>query len=97
MAKKDFKKAGDILDQMFTQAEEDHEAAKTEEVITTEGKRGRPAPNVKKQEYYRFNLKTPIEYKEFLEIQAWKERMTVTQLINSLIANYKEEKEGGKK
>lgn len=96
MAKKSFKDAGDRLDFMFTQPEEEHQAAKNEEAITTAGKVGRPAPNTKKQEYYRFNLKTPIEYKEFLELQAWKEKKTVTELINFLIISYKNEKERGK-
>ncbi len=37
------------------------------------------------KQYYRFNLKTPMEYKEFLDEASWKRRMNVTQYINSLI------------
>ena len=43
-----------------------------------------------KQEYYRFNLKVPIEYKDYLQEMAWKTRtrdknVTITSYIADLI------------
>lgn len=39
-----------------------------------------------KQEYYRFNAKMPIEYKDYLQEMAWRQRTTVTEYLNRLIA-----------
>lgn len=38
-----------------------------------------------KQEYYRFNLKVPIEYKDYLQEMAWKQRTTITAYLSELI------------
>ena len=47
-------------------------------------------PTTKKQEYYRFNLKMPIEYKEYLQAVAYKASspakvVTITEYICDLI------------
>ena len=39
-----------------------------------------------KQEFYRFNAKMPIEYKDYLQEMAWRQRTTVTEYLNRLIA-----------
>lgn len=39
-----------------------------------------------KTEYYRFNAKMPMEYKDYLQEMAWRNRTTITDYINNLIA-----------
>ena len=39
-----------------------------------------------KTEYYRFNAKMPIEYKDYLQEMAWRQRTTITEYLNKLIA-----------
>lgn len=43
-------------------------------------------PEPQKQEFYRFNAKMPIEYKDYLQEMAWRQRTTVTEYLNRLIA-----------
>lgn len=48
------------------------------------------AQNTKKQEYYRFNLKMPIEYKDYLQAAAYKassptKTVTITEYICDLV------------
>ena len=38
------------------------------------------------QEFYRFNLKTPIEYKDYLQEISWRNRTSITEYLNRLIA-----------
>lgn len=38
-----------------------------------------------KQEYYRFNLKVPIEYKVYLQEMAWRNRTSITAYLSELI------------
>ena len=42
-----------------------------------------PAP---KQEFYRFSAKMPIEYKDYLQEMAWRQRTTITDYLNRIIA-----------
>lgn len=42
-----------------------------------------------KKEYYRLNLKLDIELKDFLADEAWKQRKSITQLLNEIITEYK--------
>lgn len=44
---------------------------------------------------YRINLKLRAEYKDFLSEEAWKQRKSVTALINEIIGAYREEKMEG--
>ena len=43
-----------------------------------------------KKEYYRLNLKLDIELKDFLADEAWKQRKSITQLLNEIITEYKD-------
>lgn len=43
--------------------------------------------------YYRFNLKLDLDLKEFLSEEAWKQRMTITALINQILQEYKRDTE----
>ena len=43
-------------------------------------------PEPKKQEYYRFNAKMPIEYKDYLQEMAWRQRTSITEYLNKLVA-----------
>ena len=36
--------------------------------------------------YYRLNLKLRVEYRQFLNDEAWKARISVTEYVNRLIA-----------
>ena len=38
------------------------------------------------QEFYRFNLKTPIEYRDYLQEISWRNRTSITEYLNKLIA-----------
>lgn len=40
----------------------------------------------KKQEYYRFNLKLPLEQKEYLQEMAWRSRESITAYLTALVA-----------
>lgn len=40
----------------------------------------------KKQEYYRFNLKLPIEQKDYLQEMAWRSRESITAYLSDLVA-----------
>lgn len=42
------------------------------------------------KEYYRLNLKLDIELKDFLADEAWKQRKSITQLLNEIITEYKD-------
>lgn len=39
-----------------------------------------------RQEYYRFNLKLPLEYKEYLQEMAWRSRESITAYLTGLVA-----------
>ena len=39
----------------------------------------------KKQEYYRFNAKMPMECKEYLQEIAWRNRTTITEYLTRLV------------
>lgn len=39
----------------------------------------------KKAEYYRFCIRFPIEYKDYLQEMAWRNRTDITQYLNSLV------------
>ena len=43
------------------------------------------APKEPKQEYYRLNLKIPVEYKEYLQEIAWQNRTTITGYLCDMI------------
>jgi hypothetical protein len=40
----------------------------------------------KKQEFYRFNLRFPAEYRDYLQEMAWRNRMTATEYLTKLVA-----------
>lgn len=44
------------------------------------------AEEEKKQEYYRFNLKLPMEQKEYLQEMAWRNRESITAYLTALVA-----------
>lgn len=43
------------------------------------------APVSDKTEYYRFNLKLPMECKDYLQEMAWRNRTTITEYLARLI------------
>jgi hypothetical protein len=49
-----------------------------------------PLKDVSGQKYYRINLKLKAEYKEYLDEVSWRNRKSITQYINDLIAADKE-------
>lgn len=44
------------------------------------------AEEEKKHGYYRFNLKLPIEQKEYLQEMAWRSRESITAYLTELVA-----------
>lgn len=38
-----------------------------------------------KKEYYRFNLKMPMECKDYLQEMAWRNRTTITEYLTDLV------------
>lgn len=52
-------------------------------IQSTEQQQAEPAA---KTEYYRFNAKMPMEYKDYLQEMAWRNRTTITDYLNTLIA-----------
>lgn len=40
--------------------------------------------------YYRINLKLRGEHKDFLSDEAWRQRISITELLNRMIAEYRE-------
>lgn len=44
------------------------------------------APKEEKPEYYRFNLKLPIEQKDYLQEMAWRNRESITAYLSGLVA-----------
>jgi len=47
-----------------------------------------PVKEEKKQEYYRFNAKFPIEYKAFLQEMAWRNRLPINDYLVKIIGEY---------
>ena len=76
----------------------------TADTIDTEGTQDtqdtQSAPKAPKPEYYRFNLKMPIEYKEYLQAAAYRasspeKTITITEYLCELV-RADMEKNGGK-
>lgn len=44
------------------------------------------AAKEEKQEYYRLNLKLPMEQKEYLQEMAWRSRESITAYLTALVA-----------
>ncbi|MDL2318912.1 hypothetical protein LJC74_07565 [Eubacteriales bacterium OttesenSCG-928-A19] len=44
---------------------------------------------------YRLNLKLRGEYKDFLADEAWRQRTSITELLNRLIGEYRDKVQGG--
>ena len=42
-------------------------------------------PTEKKEEFYRFNAKMPMECKDYLQEMAWRNRTTITEYLTRLI------------
>ena len=41
--------------------------------------------------YYKINLKMPLELSAYIEEEAWRQRLTRTELINRILKSYMEE------
>ena len=46
--------------------------------------------------FYRLNLKLDGDLKEFLSDEAWRQRTSITALVNEVLHEYKAQKEGAK-
>lgn len=46
--------------------------------------------------FYRLNLKLDGDLKEFLSDEAWRQRTSITALVNDVLHKYKAKKEGAK-
>lgn len=46
--------------------------------------------------FYRLNLKLDGDLKEFLSDEAWRQRTSITALVNDVLHEYKAKKEGAK-
>jgi len=53
-------------------------------IIQSKGEQEQPKTKDKKK-YYRFNLKLPIECKDYLQQMAWKTETTVTEYLSNLV------------
>lgn len=49
-----------------------------------------PVKADKPKEYYRFNAKFPIEYKDFLQEMAWRNRLPINEYLVKIIGEYME-------
>lgn len=56
-------------------------------IQSTEQQQPKPAART---EYYRFNAKFPIEYKEFLQEMAWRNRLTINDYLVKIVGEYME-------
>lgn len=47
--------------------------------------------------FYRLNLKLDGDLKQFLSDEAWRQRLSITALVNEVLTEYKNKVEGAKK
>lgn len=81
-----------VNDVVETQAEADMQDTKviksvkaTEETRDTQGTKDTSDT----QQYYRINLKLRAEYKDYLADEAWRQRISITELLNRMIGEYR--------
>ncbi len=89
--KKEFK----IGAEKFITALDENETQRTHEPQGTDSTQGAQRTHRKynkpeRSNPYRINLKLRGEYKEYIEEAAWKEKKSVTEFINDLIKDHKE-------
>lgn len=81
MPRKDFK-AG--VERFMSSAMDTHGADDTHDTHDTRGTQDTQGAH---KAFYRINLKLRPQYREYLELEAWKEKKSITEYINDLIAN----------
>lgn len=54
-------------------------------IIQSKAEAEQPSQSKQAKEYYRFNLKLPIECKDYLQQMAWKTETTVTEYLSNLV------------
>lgn len=60
-----------------------------------EGPQASPVPASAAVPAYRINLKLDADHKAFLADEAWRQRISVTELLNRMIAQYRQHAEEG--
>jgi hypothetical protein len=92
--KKDFK----IGAEKFISALDENETQSTQETHETHSTDGTQGTQQTHRKYnkpakvnpFRINLKLRAEYKDYLEVEAWKQKKSVTEFINDLIKAHKD-------
>jgi len=88
---KSFKKATEGAQDIYSQIAKGGAAKATTDTADTKDTRDTQDTENTKTEYYRFNLKMPMEYKDYLQAAAYKassptKTVTITEYICKLIA-----------
>lgn len=88
---KSFKKATEGAQDIYSQIAKGGAAKATTDTADTKDTRDTRDTENTKTEYYRFNLKMPMEYKDYLQAAAYKassptKTVTITEYICKLIA-----------
>ena len=98
MAKKSFKDDIDPLDRLFSEPEqksvsdqtprtpEPHSADYTQSTENTYSTHKTQKTDETQAAYYRLNLKLRAEFRQYLDDESWKARISITEYINRLIA-----------
>ena len=91
---KDFKQGAEKFISAFDE-KETQGTHNTHEPHNTDGTQGTQQTHRKynkpeRANPYRINLKLRAEYKDYLEVEAWKQKKSVTEFINDLIKAHKD-------
>lgn len=60
-------------------------------ITPQEPKETPPRDKEEQPEFYRFNLKLDGSLREYLSDEAWRNRLTITALVNQILMDYKAE------
>lgn len=61
------------------------QAVPQQQEIIPQGQQAQEAPQTEQKKEYRFNLKLPIECKDYLQEMAWRNRTTITDYLTRII------------
>lgn len=80
---KDFKTAATGADRFFS-INDTKDTKNTDSIQDTKDTQGT------KDRFYRLNLKLDISLKDYLADEAWRQRMSITALVNNILKEYRE-------
>lgn len=80
---KDFKTAATGADRFFSIND-------TKDIKNTDNTQDTKDTQGTKDRFYRLNLKLDISLKDYLADEAWRQRVSITALVNSILKEYRE-------